>query len=75
MKNELETLRRALGNYRGDDLYRARAAFRDMTPEKMAEEHGQSGRTRAEIIAEYEAHERKCDDAAALLDKLEAEGV
>lgn len=46
-----------LGRLRGDDLYRARAAFRGMSATQMAEQHGQSGRTRQEILAEYEEHD------------------
>lgn len=47
----------ALGNMRGDDLYRTQCAFRRMTPEQMQEQHGESGRTRAEILAAYEENE------------------
>jgi hypothetical protein len=44
----------ALESKRGDDLFRARNAFKNMTPKQMQEQHGESGRTRAEILAEYE---------------------
>jgi hypothetical protein len=54
---------RALESYRGDDLYRARAAFRAFTPEQMQEQHGVSGKTRAEILAGYEAHNAAIDAA------------
>lgn len=50
---------KALGYMMGDDLARARAAFRHYTPEQMQIQHGDSGKTRAEILAEYEAHEAK----------------
>lgn len=53
----------ALENMRGDDLFRARSAFRCMTPAEMQKEDGQSGKTRAQALAEYEAHERKVNDA------------
>ena len=59
-----EVLRRALGQYQGDDLARARAAFRNCTPEQMQQEHGFSGQTRAQILAGYEQHAADC--AAAL---------
>lgn len=49
----------ALGNMIGDDTVRARAAFRNLTPEQMQEQHGQSGRTRAQIIAGYEERDAK----------------
>ena len=54
---------KALENMRGDDLYRARAAFRHCTPKQMSELYGESGKTRTEIIAEYEAFEAKVNAA------------
>ena len=59
------TLLRALEQHRGDNLYLARAAFRNCTPEQMQQEYGQSGQTRAQILADYEAHEREVDAAVA----------
>lgn len=50
---------RALEQMRGDDLYRARAAFRNCTPEQMHQQWGNSGKTRAEILADYEAHDAR----------------
>lgn len=50
---------------KGDDTYRARAAFRGYTAEQMKEQYGQSGKTRAQILAEYEAHDAKVDAAIA----------
>ena len=50
---------------KGDDLQRARFAFRHYSPEEMNKPHGESGKTRAEIIAAYEAHEAKIDSAIA----------
>lgn len=60
---------RALQSMRGDDSTRARNAFRNCTPEQMQQEYGESGRTRAQILAEYEEH-----DAAvqAAIDWVEA---
>lgn len=55
----------ALQNMKGDDTYRARAAFRGMSAEQMKEQHGHSGKTRAEILAGYEAHDAKVDAAIA----------
>lgn len=49
----------ALEQMRGDDLYRTRSAFRNCTPAQMAEKYGQSGQTRAEILAGYDAHDAK----------------
>lgn len=55
----LESLQRM----KGDDLYRARAAFKGLTPEQMKEQHGYSGLTRQEILDGYEAHEARVDAA------------
>jgi hypothetical protein len=49
--------------YRSDDAIRARNAFRGLTPAQMTEEYGQSGKTRRQILEEYEAHERAVDAA------------
>lgn len=55
----------ALSVLRGDDTARARHAFARFTPEEMQEQHGRSGKTRAEILAEYEAYDAKVDAAIA----------
>ena len=57
----------ALEQMRGDELYRARAAFRNCTPKEMGEQYGQSGKTRADILAGYEAHDAKVTAALAWL--------
>ena len=54
---------RALQQMRGDNLERATAAFRGMTPAQMSEEYGQSGQTRRAILDEYQK-ERADIDAA-----------
>ena len=54
---------RALENMGSDNTYRARAAFRNYTPEQMQEQYGQSGQTPAQILAGYEAHDAKVDAA------------
>lgn len=56
---------RALENMKGDDLHRARRAFQGMTQSQMQEQHGQSGKTRAQILAGYEAHEDEINAAIA----------
>ncbi len=63
----LNTLRKALTVYRGDDLERARLAFRGMTENEMAMLHGYGGRTRREVLAEYEAFDAKINRAAEWL--------
>lgn len=55
----------ALEQMKGDDSYRAQCAFRDMTQTQMQEQHGQSGKTRAQILEEYAAHDREIHDAIA----------
>lgn len=65
MNRHKELAIRALRNMQGDDLYRARAAFRNMTLEQMREQHGQSGKTRMQIIDEYEAADREIGEAIA----------
>lgn len=61
----------ALRQLTGDDTYRAKAAFRNCTPEEMQQEYGQSGQTRAEILASYEAHDAKVQ---AAIDWVKAKG-
>ena len=57
----------ALRAYRGDDLERAKLAFCRYTPLQMQEPHGESGQTRAELLAGYEAHRKEIDGAIAWL--------
>lgn len=57
MNMHKELALQALISSRGDDLYRARSAFRNMTPEQMQEMHGSSGQTRLEILQMYEEHD------------------
>lgn len=54
---------RGLGCLRGDDLERARHAFHGMGSMQMQEQHGQSGKTRAEILARYEKFAAEVDAA------------
>jgi hypothetical protein len=53
----------ALQNMRGDDLARARWTFKRYTPAQMQEEYGASGRTCAQVLAEYEASDARIDAA------------
>ena len=57
-------LLRALSQHQGDDLARARLAFRGMTPEQMQEPWGQSGRTKQQVLDEYETHEAEISTCA-----------
>ena len=55
----------ALEARRSDDLFRARRRFQNHTPAQMAGQYGESGRTCAEILKEYEEHEAAIDAAIA----------
>jgi len=63
MNEHAQTAINALECARGDDLYRARAAFRKCTLKEMNEEYGTSGKTRQQIMDAYEAHEAKINAA------------
>lgn len=63
MNQHQELILQALGNMMGDNTARANHAFRNMTPTQMQEQHGQSGRTRAQILTDYEAHDVKVQAA------------
>lgn len=58
----------SLGNAE-DNLHRAKAAFCGIGPDGMAKEHGESGQTRAELLAGYQAER---DAAAKLLEDFDA---
>lgn len=60
-----ERVLRILESTRGDDLYRARAAFRGLSAEEMGKQYGQSGQTRAEIVAGYERREAELNELIA----------
>jgi len=51
-----DTLLRALDQYRGDNLARARRAFQGMSDGELEKEYGQSGKSRRQILTEYEHH-------------------
>lgn len=57
MNTNAATALKALYNYLGDDLQRAQAAFQNCTAEQMDQQYGQSGKTRRQIVAEYQAHQ------------------
>lgn len=54
-----------LSALKGDDAERARRSFRHFSPAQMQEQHGLSGQTRARILSDYEAQERRIDKAIA----------
>ena len=61
----------ALHQMRGDDLYRARAAFHGKTQAEMNQQWGQSSKTCAEILAEYEAYDAKVMAAVKWVEGIE----
>lgn len=50
----------ALRNRAGDDLQRAKAAFRNYTSEQMNNPYGASLKTPNQILAEYQRHNDEC---------------
>jgi hypothetical protein len=65
MSKNKELALRGLSYLRGDDLERARAAFRGLTSRQMQEQYGQSGQTRQQILDGYEQHAREVEGAVA----------
>ena len=65
-----KVIERALQSLRGDDLERARAAFRHCTEEEMGQEYGQSGQTRRQILQGYLDHNSEIDQAEEELARL-----
>lgn len=54
----------------GDDLARARASFRGLTPQGMAKQFGQSGRTCQEILDGYQRHHDEVTACIAAVEGL-----
>lgn len=54
MNRQQQLAIRALENLKGDDTYRAKMAFRGMTSAQMDQQYGESGKTRRQILAEYQ---------------------
>lgn len=61
-----ERLLRIVADARGDDLERAQAAFKGMTPDQLDQEYGLSRRTRREILAECTRRRREWEAAYEL---------
>ena len=62
-----EFIIRCIERARGDDLYRARMSFRGMTAKQMQEQHGNSGRTRQQVLDGHRNRHDDCDAAIALV--------
>ena len=58
-----------INQHRCDDLARAKAAFRGLSPEEMQQKYGQSDQTRQEIVDGYAQREAQCDEAIAIVNK------
>jgi hypothetical protein len=63
MKTIPEFIIQCLENAKGDDSYRAKLAFKGMTHQQMQEKHGQSGKTRQQILDGYLAHDSFVEQA------------
>lgn len=62
--NEAQQLaKQALEQMKSDDLYRAKASFKGMSSQQMNEQHGQSGKTRQQILDGYEKQNARIDAA------------
>lgn len=55
---------------RSDDIGRAKAAFRGLTPEQMQQQHGQSGRTRQAILDGYLTEEAKVQECIRFVEQV-----
>lgn len=70
MNQHKDLVIRALVNMRGDDLARARRAFAGLSNFEMSQEYGSSGKTKAEILAEYEEYNEQISAAIVWVDSL-----
>ena len=71
-KQAMEMAIKALSETKGDDLNRARAAFRGMSEEELKWQHGESGMTRAEVLAGYKRHEDEVDMALVMCREVQS---
>jgi hypothetical protein len=60
----------ALEQMKGDDLQRARAAFRGYSADQMELPHGHSGHSRREVLEGYEQHDRDVQQAIDWVNSL-----
>jgi hypothetical protein len=54
---------KALEQMRGDDLHRLRYAFKNCSPKMMKEEYANSGKSRLEILLDYEKRDAEITEA------------
>ncbi len=71
MTNETKQLvLQTLKNNIGDDLYRAQLAFKGLSEEEMNTLYGMSGKTRQELINEYQKWEDKFNKAIKEIESM-----
>ena len=66
-----EKLRRIVDAARGDDLERATRAFAGMTSAALDEPHGESGKTRREVLDGYRRERQEWNRAKLLAESLD----
>ena len=67
MNNKIQLAINALKTIKGDDFYRAKIAFRGLTEKQLNEMHGDSGKTKKQLLYEYMESDRKIDEAIDFL--------
>lgn len=63
MRQPKEVILAALNNFRGDDLERAKMAFRNLSTQQLNEQYGQSGQTHQQILDIYQERRNEVDNA------------
>jgi hypothetical protein len=66
-RQKIDYILRKIEATRGDDLERAKKFFAEFSEQEMNEQHGQSGRTRREVLKGYEESRALHDEAFAYL--------
>ncbi len=69
--NAKEKLLHIVQNARGDDLERAEHDFAKYSFDQLQEQHGQSGRTRQEVLDDYQRERREWQAACDLAQEIE----
>ncbi len=70
MRSPKEIILSALYSACGDDLERAQAAWGHLSDAELDREHGQSGKTKRELLRSWQEHRREVDDAIRYAEKL-----
>jgi len=72
-EQQYDTILRVLYNYRGDDLERAKAAFRGLSIQDMNKQYRESGKTCLEIVQGYENHVAKIESIIQIFNNSKTE--